>query len=111
MQHEWFARIDGVTEVTPARESKPVNRLRRRRNMLEAAAESWQPPPHNSSTTGRERLISAMRRFFDLQSASIWLDVSAELPAARGMVLDVGCGAQPFRQLLAPEVRYVGIDT
>jgi len=34
-----------------------------------------------------------------------------ELRAARGTVLDVGCGAQVYRNLLPPGVNYRGIDT
>jgi SAM-dependent methyltransferase len=37
--------------------------------------------------------------------------VSAELPGVEGTALDVGCGAQPFRRLFRPSVRYRGIDT
>jgi len=51
-----------------------------------------------------------MRRFLDLQVASIWADVSAELPGVRGTALDVGCGSQPFRELFNPNVRYQGVD-
>lgn len=29
---------------------------------------------------------------------------------ARGKVIDVGCGAQPYRELLSPDVEYVGLD-
>jgi SAM-dependent methyltransferase len=47
----------------------------------------------------------------DLQAASIWRDLREELPAVRGTVVDVGCGAQPYRGLLGPDVRYIGIDT
>jgi SAM-dependent methyltransferase len=52
----------------------------------------------------------AIRRFFDVQVGSIWNDVAGELSAARGKVVDVGCGAQPFRSLLPAEVEYVGLD-
>jgi SAM-dependent methyltransferase len=56
-------------------------------------------------------LADSLRRFLDLQSGSLWRDLSAELPDVRGTALDVGCGAQPFRQLFHRSVQYIGIDT
>jgi SAM-dependent methyltransferase len=57
------------------------------------------------------RWLAAARRVLDLQSASIWRDLSSELPLAHGVVVDVGCGAQPYRPLLGADTRYLGIDT
>jgi SAM-dependent methyltransferase len=51
-----------------------------------------------------------VRRFFDLQAGSIWNDVAAELGDARGKVVDVGCGAQPYRALFPAGATYVGLD-
>jgi SAM-dependent methyltransferase len=82
-----------------------------RRNVAHAACEVWQPPAFVPLTTRRARLIAGLRRFLDLQASSIWRDLRRLLPHCRGMVLDVGCGAQPYRALLDPGVRYLGIDT
>jgi SAM-dependent methyltransferase len=46
-----------------------------------------------------------------LQAGSVWRDLALELPNARGVVLDVGCGAQPYRPLVPPAAHYVGIDS
>lgn len=54
--------------------------------------------------------MSAVRRFFDLQAGSIWRDLAPELKRAQGTLVDVGCGAQPYRPLLNPNVEYIGID-
>ena len=51
-----------------------------------------------------------VRRFLDLQAGSIWNDLATLLPRQRGVILDVGCGAQPYRSLMDPEVTYIGID-
>ena len=40
----------------------------------------------------------------------LWRALRRELGALRGRVLDVGCGLQPYRSLLGPEVEYVGLD-
>jgi SAM-dependent methyltransferase len=55
--------------------------------------------------------VSVIRRFVDLQAGSIWKDLAVELPAIRGTLLDIGCGAQPYRAFLAPTVSYIGLDT
>jgi SAM-dependent methyltransferase len=83
----------------------------RRLNLVDRQAESWRPVAFRPSPAGWQRLVLTARRFFDLQTASIWADLSLELPAVRGTVVDVGCGAQPFRSLFSPQVTYVGIDT
>ena len=87
------------------------NALKRRRNLAESFSEYWRPPLHAPGTTWLQRSRSALRRFFDLQAGSIWRDLSKVLPAASGTVLDVGCGAQPYRSLLPADVQYVAIDT
>jgi SAM-dependent methyltransferase len=51
-----------------------------------------------------------VRRFFDLQAGSIWMDVASEASNWRGKVVDVGCGAQPYRSLLPAGTAYVGLD-
>jgi SAM-dependent methyltransferase len=79
--------------------------------MVDRHNESWRPQLHAFGERGFQSLIGSLRRFLDLQSGSIWRDVSAELPDVRGTALDVGCGAQPFRQLFHRSVRYIGIDT
>jgi len=55
-------------------------------------------------------LFAAVRRYFDLQAGSIWSDVSEEARAWSGKLVDVGCGAQPYRALLPAAVRYVALD-
>ncbi len=55
--------------------------------------------------------MASLRRFPDLQAASIWRDLKFLLKSCQGVVLDVGCGAQPYRSLLPAGVHYVGIDT
>jgi len=84
--------------------------LPHRRNQLDRAAESWRPPLFRPVRTRADRWLAAARRFLDLQAGSIWRDLSLLLPERRGFVLDVGCGAQPYRSLVNPEATYQGID-
>ena len=79
--------------------------------MAEGQNELWRPRSHARTDGGFQSLIGSLRKFLDLQIGSIWRDLSAELPEVRGTALDVGCGAQPFRQLFHSSVRYIGIDT
>jgi SAM-dependent methyltransferase len=81
-----------------------------RRNMTESASEPWRPPSFTPAATAKDRAVAAARRFLDLQAGSIWADLAALLPRCRGVVLDVGCGAQPYRPLVSREATYMGID-
>lgn len=71
-----------------------------RRNLVHCASEQWRPPMFHPTVTGWQEFASAIRRFFDLQAGSIWNDLAVVLPKVRGTLLDVGCGAQPYRGLL-----------
>lgn len=84
--------------------------LMRRRNLFEAIHETWRPPALMPSSGLMGRLSWALRRYFDLQCGSIWRDMSILLNDAHGTVLDVGCGAQPYRSLVPLNCRYVAID-
>jgi SAM-dependent methyltransferase len=81
-----------------------------RENFAARTQERWQPPAFRPVRTRADRLQAAARRLLDLQAASIWRDLSGILPAARGAVLDVGAGAQPYRSLLAGAKSYRAID-
>ena len=85
--------------------------FKHRKNMVEATSETWRPQLFAPTNTRLSLLLAAVRRFFDIQAGSAWRDLSAVLPSLRGTVLDVGCGAQPFRSLVNPQARYLGIDT
>ena len=86
------------------------NALRRRENMIHRTAERWRPPLFSPSSTRLSRFTASLRRFLDLQAGSIWRDLAAELSQPHGTVLDVGCGAQPYRHLINPTDCYIGID-
>src|SRR5438552_1994669 len=73
--------------------------------------ETWRPPLLGSARSRPGAFRAAVRRFFDLQAGSIWSDLAPELASAHGRVLDVGCGAQPYRELLPADTEYLGIDT
>ncbi len=91
-------------------EAAPHSRLRRRQDMTRREGESWRPPVYSAVKTPKQRLFHAIRCYFDVQAGSVWRDLAAELPQARGRVLDVGCGSQPYRVLMPKKVDYVGID-
>jgi SAM-dependent methyltransferase len=84
--------------------------LRPRANMLEKQ-EAWRPPLFSSSTTRWSAIQGRLRRFFDLQAGSIWKDMTRLLPQCTGVVLDAGCGAQPYRGLFDRGASYRAIDT
>jgi SAM-dependent methyltransferase len=78
---------------------------RERKNQVErtSADERWRPIACTD--------IAPVRRFFDLQSGTIWRDLRGEISHVHGTLVDVGCGAQPYRKLLPKTVTYIGIDT
>jgi SAM-dependent methyltransferase len=80
-------------------------------NLAEVAREKWKPPLFTRSSSRLDRLVGALRRFFDLPAGSIWSDLRIVLPGVAGTVLDMGCGAQPYRILFANEISYIGLDT
>ena len=81
-----------------------------RRNEALRNEEHWAPPAFADLTTLRGRLVSRIRRVLDLQAASIWRDLKSPLNEATGTVLDVGAGAQPYRELINPDATYRAID-
>lgn len=85
--------------------------LPRRRNQLDSPEETWRPPLFQPQRGAWSRCRAWARRCLDLQAASIWNDLTVLLRCARGTVVDVGCGAQPYRGLLPDGVTYRGIDT
>jgi SAM-dependent methyltransferase len=82
-----------------------------RRNCLDTQRDYWKPPPFSGQQSLSAGVVERVRRFLDLQYASIYRDIEHLAQSMRGDVLDVGCGAQPYRQLLASQCRYVGIDS
>ena len=92
-------------------EDTPVRPSLDRPNFLLRHEEAWQPPAFEMTSTMRGRVLSWARRLLDLQAGSMWRDLSRLLPQCKGRVLDVGCGAQPYRRLFHPDSHYVGIDT
>jgi SAM-dependent methyltransferase len=85
--------------------------LPHRDDLTQRTEETWRPPLFRSSSSVWAGALARLRRAADLQAASIWRDLSQLLPGCRGALLDVGCGAQPYRPLCHPDVRFVGIDT
>jgi len=74
-----------------------------RENLAERNRETWRPLACAN--------VGSIRRFFDLQAGSIWRDIVSEAASLKGNLLDVGCGAQPYRRLLPENVSYRGIDS
>ncbi len=86
-------------------------RSQRRTDVTHRTDEGWQPPNFSRVDSRRSRIIAAVRRFLDVQAGSIWTDLALELKPTHGTLLDVGCGAQPYRHLVPTSVEYLGIDT
>jgi SAM-dependent methyltransferase len=79
--------------------------------MLECPTETFRSPLFRRNDTWAGKLENHVRRFLDLHAGSIWTDLGPELAQVSGVVLDVGCGAQVYRNLLGKAATYRGIDT
>ena len=79
-------------------------------NLLNAR-ETSRPPSFVNSSAVFGKCLNDVLRLIDLQASSIYSDLSQVLPSVNGTFLDVGCGAQPYRHLLAKNTQYIGIDT
>lgn len=64
-------------------------------------------PPGNSLI---QRGLYIFRQIADLQVASVLKDMKPWLEECHGNVLEVGCGAQPYRHLLPSTATYQGLD-
>lgn len=81
-----------------------------RTDVANQRAEHWQPPPFTRLDSPASQAMARARRLLDVQAGSIWNDLAGELRMASGTLLDVGCGAQPYRTLVPRDVKYIGID-
>jgi SAM-dependent methyltransferase len=87
-----------------------VRRAGEPENLAERSQERWRPPTFEPTPDARSRLVAAVRRFFALQAGSLWRDLSDVLRTVHGTLVDVGCGAQPYRGLLPSGTEYIGLD-
>lgn len=85
--------------------------LLKRMNELERVDEPWRPPAFVSTSSRRGKVTAFCRRLLDLQAASIWRDLRKCCAEVGGVVLDVGAGAQPYRDLFPAGTVYRAIDT
>jgi SAM-dependent methyltransferase len=72
--------------------------------------EAFRPPRHERVAGRASRWRTRLRTLVDLQLGSIRRDLAKLLPQAAGTLADVGAGAQPFRDLVRSEVRYLAVD-
>lgn len=74
-------------------------------------AEKFPSPPNlPPGDTAKGRLMFAARRFADLQVSTVLKNLIPWLQGLNGKVLEVGCGAQPYRHFLPESVEYRGLD-
>jgi SAM-dependent methyltransferase len=75
------------------------------------APESFPPPPNlPPGQTLASRLLYRLRPLLDLQVASVLRALQPWLASLKGKVLEVGCGAQPYRHLIPSRCAYLGLD-
>jgi SAM-dependent methyltransferase len=77
---------------------------------IQITAEQFQPIPVRLGSSLPSTIAFAIRRFADLQLATIWACLEPRLSKLRGNLLDVGCGEMPYRSCLHPDLSYTGMD-
>lgn len=64
--------------------------------------------PPGTTITGNIRFF--VRTLLDMQVASVYRHLRPWLQEQKGTLLEVGCGAQPYRHLVPAGCRYTGLD-
>lgn len=73
--------------------------------------ELFQPVANNSpGNTLFGKLRFFVRSLLDLQMSSVYQHLSPWLKTQNGALLEVGCGAQPYRHLVPAACHYTGLD-
>lgn len=73
--------------------------------------ERFCPPPNMPpGNTVLSVVLYQLRRVLDLQVASVLQRLAPFLSDLSGSVLEIGCGAQPYRHLIPSSCRYQGLD-
>ncbi len=74
--------------------------------------EARRPPRNSLAKRGGllTKLIQALQLYADLQVCTVRRDVKRWLAGRHGLLLEVGCGDQPYRSLVPEGCGYVGID-
>ena len=77
---------------------------------IPSGTEQFQPVPVRLGSSLVSKVAFAIRRFADLQLATIWTFLAPRLSVLHGDLLDVGCGEMPYRACLPEDVAYTGVD-
>lgn len=64
--------------------------------------------PPGDTLAGKMRFF--VRSLLDMQVSSVYRDLRPWLQERSGTLLEVGCGAQPYRHLVPENCRYTGLD-
>lgn len=64
--------------------------------------------PPGDTVIGKARFL--LRSLLDMQVASVYRDLRPWLEERSGTLLEVGCGAQPYRYLVPDVCHYIGLD-
>lgn len=64
--------------------------------------------PPGTTFSGKARFL--VRSILDMQMGSVYLHLRPWLAGRRATLLEVGCGAQPYRHLVPDACRYTGLD-
>ena len=66
-------------------------------------------PRSNTARSGNDK-VPMLRRLGDFQVHSVLIDAIPWLQSRKGNIVEVGCGARPYRAYLSKDCNYQGID-
>jgi len=72
--------------------------------------ESFKPIAHTPPDGFLNSLKFFVRLLIDFQVLTVYRELKKFIKKKNGTVLDLGCGASPYRHLLSPQFEYTGID-
>ena len=95
----------------PAGETQLKSIGREMKKMKNRSTEKFPPPPNlPGGSDFKSKLIFKTRTIADLQVASVLERLIPWLNKQSGRVLEVGCGAQPYRRFIPESCSYQGLD-
>ena len=73
--------------------------------------ERFRPPAHTAPDSLKDKILFYLRLLLDFQFNTVYMHLSREMPAFKGLVIDIGCGNCPFEHLVdTSKAQYKGVD-
>lgn len=75
------------------------------------SAEAWEPLPLAAPDNFKNMIFFVLRLFLDFQVATVYPEIKKFLKNTKNNILEIGCGAQPYRHLIPKDVNYCALES